>query len=132
MSKKKSLLAELRAAQGRKIEFDGERKVVFNFNTLAILQEFYPNPYEALAGLETMDLGAIRAITYSALHSANAKCELSLEDVGLLLGHYSEEEPDENGRNNYSKIIAAITAELVGFFPSLQPDGEVETEVKND
>ena len=120
---KQTLLAELKAAQGRKIEFNGEEiKVVFNFNTLAILQEEYPNPYEAVFGLESMDLAAIRAVVYSCIKSANPDTEYTKDDVGLLLGYYSEQTIREDGSSNFTDITGTILELVKDFFPAIKED----------
>ena len=120
---KQTLLAELKAAQGRKIEFNEEvMKVIFNFNTLAILQQTYPNPYEAVFGLESMDLAAIREVVYACLKSANPEMEYTQEDVGILLGYYSEQTIREDGTSNFTDITGTILELVKDFFPAIKED----------
>lgn len=122
---KQTLLAELKAAQGKKINFNGEEiKVVFNFNTLAILQETYPNPYEAVFGLESMDLAAIREVVYACIKSANPDMEYTKDDIGLLLGYYSEQTIREDGTSEFTDITSTITDAVVEFFPATKEDTE--------
>lgn len=122
---KQTLLAELKAAQGKKINFNGEEiKIVFNFNTLAILQEAYPNPYEAVFGLESMDLAAIREVVYACIKSANPDMEYTKDDIGLLLGYYSEQTIREDGTSEFTDITSTITEAVVEFFPATKEDTE--------
>lgn len=122
---KQTLLAELKAAQGRKINFNGEEiKVVFNFNTLAILQETYPNPYDAVFGMESMDLAAIREVVYACIKSANTDTEYTQEDVGLLLGYYSEHTVREDGTSEFTDITSTITEIVLDFFPAAKEETE--------
>jgi len=122
---KQTLLAELKAAQGKKINFNDEQiKIVFNFNTLAILQEAYPNPYEAVFGLESMDLAAIREVVYACIKSANPDMEYTKDDIGLLLGYYSEQTIREDGTSEFTDITSTITDAVVEFFPAAKEDTE--------
>ena len=111
---------DLKDAKIQTVQLDVERPITFDFNALAELQEIYDDPFEALARVEGMDLKAIRAIVYAALH-AGALAVGQQEHEALTIGEVGRfmsllmANRDELGR-----VLDVIMSEANKFFPDVE------------
>ena len=107
------------------VTFDRVRPMTFDFNALLELQEFYPDPLQAMALLDKMNLKAMRAIIYSALKAgAEARGEefdLTLGQVGsYLTGMFANEE-------EFAKMFEIIGEASEVFFPETNKETKADT-----
>lgn len=110
---------DLKDAQIHQLELDVERPFTFDFNTLAELQELgYPDPYFAVAGLNSMELKAIRALVYAGLVSGlaatddKAQLDLSVNKVGQILGQLMNQQPAV-----WREVFTILGKAIGDFFP---------------
>lgn len=109
---------ELKQAKVYKVELDRERTLTFDFNALCELQDFYFDPFQAITGLQTMDVQAMRAILYAMLVAGQAvedeevEFDLTLKQVGRLLGSIMMQDNEAMG-----ELMKVITEAIESFFP---------------
>jgi len=115
---------DLKDAQVYQLELDKIRPYTFDFNTLAELQENgYPDPYIAIAGLNSMNLTAIKALVYAGLVSGlavedeKAELDITVNRVGQLLGQLMYQYPEA-----FQEIFSKLGNAIRDFFPDQSTD----------
>lgn len=129
---------DLKQAKVYKVELDKVRPLTFDFNALCELQEFYPDPFQAVAGLENMNFKAMRALLYSTLvagaliEDENEELDLSLYEVGNILGQLMQDE------ESFGKVFEKVAESVTDFFPEPEVEQKAadtegkEVEEKNE
>jgi hypothetical protein len=124
---------DLKQAKVYKVQLDVERPLTFDFNALCELQEFYADPFQAVAGLEAMNFKAMRALLYSTLvagaliEDENAEFDLTINKVGVILGQLMQDE------ESFGKVFEKVAEAITDFFPEPEVEQETaDTESKKD
>lgn len=123
---------DFKQAKVYKVEFDKIRPLTFDFNTLAELQDLgYVDPYLAIAGLESYNLKAMKALFYAGLLSGqmaedeDIDLDIKRAKVGQMLGHYM------NFDNEHFQSLFKIMGEAIkDFFP--EPEAKKESKKEKD
>lgn len=110
---------DLKEAQIFQMELDKIRPYTFDFNTLAELQELgYPDPYLAIAGLNSMNLNAMKALVMAGLISGQAaeddsvQVELTKNRIGQILGSLMVSD-----NKKFQDIFNKVGKSVSDFFP---------------
>ncbi|MGG1916050.1 hypothetical protein ABFY54_29035 [Priestia megaterium] len=120
---------ELKQAPVFQVELDKVRPLTFDFNALCELQEFYFDPFQAVAGLDAMNFKAMRAILYSSLvagqmaEDETVLFDLSVNQVGQILGSLMTDQ------EAFAAIFEKLAEAVQAFFPEPEED---EDEVKGE
>jgi hypothetical protein len=101
----------------RRVELDVVRPIAFDFNALCELQNFYDDPFQALSGIDNMDLKAMRALLYCTLVAGqlqvdeNAENDLTLAKVGTFMNIMMKDQ------EAFKEIFAQVGESVKDFFP---------------
>ncbi|MDO7487046.1 hypothetical protein Q5O89_16885 [Peribacillus frigoritolerans] len=125
---------ELKQAKVFQVELDKIRPLTFDFNTLSELQELgYEDPFEAIVGMESMNLKAIKSLFYASLmagqlaENEDVDFDLSINKVGNLLGQKMQFD------NEAFQVLSGILGQAVAdFFPEPEVKDEEEAEAKEE
>jgi hypothetical protein len=123
--------SDFKKAKVQFVTLDKKRPVSFDYNALCVVQESYPDPFQAIDAMQDMDFSAIRVLVHACLHAgAMAKeqeCEFTLAQVGNMLGHIMFKE-----KKTFDDLFKAVLDSVKDFLPenSFVPVEEVEKEKK--